>query len=87
MSTFSENWEQCMHGMGLLVPSVEDANEALEFVHKLHSAWENAGGNEQMTIGALIVLGAFVGVDETALAALGVAAEITATAYIAACIG
>jgi len=87
MSNFSESWEQCMHGNGLPVPSVEDANEALELMHKLHSAWENAGGDEQMTIGALIALGALAGVDEGALVVLGEVAQVAAALYISACIG
>jgi hypothetical protein len=86
MSAFAERWEQCMHGRGLPVPSVEDANEALEFVDKLHSAWENANGDEVMTIGALIALGAFTGVDEAAVEVLGEVAQVAAVLYISACI-
>ncbi len=87
MSSFSEGWEQCMHSSGLPVPNVEDANEALEFLHKLHSAWENAGGDEQLTIGALLALGAVVGFDEGALAVLGEVAQVAAVLYLSACVG
>ncbi len=86
MSTFSEQWVQCMHGNGLPVLSVEDAHEALELVDKLHQAMENAGGDVEVTIGALIAAGAIVGIDEAALVVLGEAAEVAAAIYISACI-
>lgn len=85
MSTFFENWVQCMDKNGFPVPSVETANEAIEFVHQLHSAWENAGGDEEMTIGALLALGAAAGIDEAALAVLGEIAEVAVLVYIGAC--
>ena len=87
MSEFSENWVACMHGNGLPVPDVEGVNEALEFVHKIHSAWENAGGGEELTIAALIAAGAFAGVDEAVLAVLAEAGAVVAAAYLSACIG
>jgi hypothetical protein len=86
MSEFSEAWAQCMHGNGFPVPDVETANEAVEFVHKLHSAWETAGGGEELTIASLIAAGAFVGADETVLAVLGEVAQIAVVMYITACI-
>jgi hypothetical protein len=87
MSQFSDAWVKCMHGNGLPVPEIQELNEALEFVDKIHSAFENATGKEEITIGALLAVGAFVGFDEAALAALTQAAAITATAYLAACVG
>jgi hypothetical protein len=90
MSVFFDRWGQCMHGSGLPIPSVEDANEALEFVHKLHSALEGSGAEAGVTIGALIALGAFAGVDEGGLAVLGEVAGVAAAVYISAsiaCIG
>ncbi len=88
MSQFSDDWVQCMHGSGLPVPNVEDANEALEYVHKIHSALENASGGEaEVTIGTLIALGAFAGVDEAVLIALGDVAQVAAALYISACLG
>ncbi|MBR0820237.1 hypothetical protein [Bradyrhizobium liaoningense] len=87
MSEFSENWVACMRGNGLPVPDVEGINEALEFVHKIHSAWENAGGGEELTIVALIAAGAFAGVDEAVLAVLAEAGAVAAVAYLSACIG
>jgi hypothetical protein len=86
MSAFSESWEHCMHDKGLPVPSVEDANEALELVDKIHQAIENAGGEAEVTIGALIVAGALVGVDEAALAVLSEVAQVAAALYISVCI-
>ena len=75
-----------MHGNGLPVPDVQTLNEALEFLDKVHSAWENAGGGEELLIGALIAGGAVVGVDEAALAVLGEVAQVAALAYLGACI-
>ena len=83
MNTFFGNWEQCMHGQGLPVPNAEDAKEALELLHKLHSAWENAGGDEAMTIGALLAAGAITGIDEEIL---GAVAQVVVVVYISACI-
>lgn len=87
MSAFFEKWEQCMHGHGFPVPNVEDANEAIELLHKLHSAWENAGGEEVMTIGALLATGAIIGIDEAVLMVLEEVAQIAVAIYIGACIG
>lgn len=53
MSQFSDNWVNCMHGNGLPVPELQELNEALEFVDKVHSAFENATAEEEITIGAL----------------------------------
>ena len=86
MSEFSEAWAQCMRRNGLPVPDLETANEALEFADKLHSAWENAGGGEELTIGALIAVGAFVGADEAVLTVLGEVAQVAAAIYITASI-
>jgi len=86
MGAFFDNWKQCMNGSGLPVPSVEDANQALEFVHQLHDAWEAAGGDEEMTIGALVAAGALTGVDEATLEVLGLVAQVAVTVYVAACV-
>jgi hypothetical protein len=86
MSAFSEAWAQCMHRNGLPVPDVETANEALEFIDALHSAWEHAGGGEELLIGGLIAAGAFVGADEAALTLLGHVAQVAAALYISACV-
>jgi hypothetical protein len=64
---------------------LDSAGDFLEWLEQLHSAWENAGGDEEMTLAALLALGAVVGVDETFVAAVGTAAQVTVLAYIAAC--
>lgn len=83
MSSFSDAWAHCMHGNGLPVPDVQTLNEALEFLDKVHSAWENAGGGEELLIGALIAGGAIV-VGEAALVVLGEVAQVAAFAYLGA---
>jgi hypothetical protein len=87
MSTFFESWQACMHRNGFPVPSVEDAKEAVELLHQLNQALENAGGEVEMTIGALIAAGALVGIDEGVLVVLGDVAQVAATVYIGTCIG
>jgi len=86
--SFSDDFNSCMSSSGLPTPSqvFDSLSDALEFLHTLHNAWENAGGDEEMTLAALVAAGALVGVDETALAALGAAAGITVVAYLAACL-
>ncbi|SIT43293.1 conserved hypothetical protein [Paraburkholderia ribeironis] len=86
MSAFSDRWTQCMQGSGFPVPTVEDANEALEVLHKVHDAWENSGGEAELTIGALLAAGAVVGVDEGVLATLGEVATVAVGVYISACV-
>ncbi|MCC8400460.1 hypothetical protein LJ655_00895 [Paraburkholderia sp. MMS20-SJTN17] len=85
MSAFSDRWSQCMQGSGFPVPTVDDVNEALDFLHKLHDASENSGGAE-VTIGALLAAGAVTGVDEAVLATLGEVAAVAVGVYIGACI-
>ncbi|WP_368622166.1 hypothetical protein [Paraburkholderia sp. BR13444] len=85
MSAFSDRWAQCMQGSGFPVPTVQDANEALEFLDKLHNALENSGGAD-VTIGALLAAGAVTGVDEAALATLGEVATVAVGVYIGACV-
>ena len=85
--SFSDDFKSCMSSNGLPVPTVEDLNQAKEIIEQVHQAWEAAGGDEQMTIAALVALGAATGVDEEVLAALATAGAITVGAYIAACVG
>jgi len=86
MSSFSKAWAKCMHDNGFPVIDAKTVADALEFVDSIHSAWEKAGGDKKVTIGALIAAGAFLGIDETALAVLGKAAKIVFIAYLGACI-
>ncbi|MDN5284228.1 MAG: hypothetical protein JWR38_502 [Mucilaginibacter sp.] len=87
MSTFFENWKQCMSNSVLPVPNIEDVNDAVEFLHQLHSAWENAGGEVETTIGTLIASGAAAGISEDALVVLGTVANIAVSLYISQGIG
>jgi hypothetical protein len=68
------------------VIDAETVEEAVEFVEDIHSKWEKAGGDKEVTIGALIAAGAFVGVGPEALKALNAAAKIVFLAYVTACI-
>ena len=95
MSEFSDNWAQCMRNGGFPVPTVETANEALEYLHKLHDAWENAGGGEELTIGELLLGGAavvgagaaVVEFGEDALVVLGQIGQVAVAFYLSACVG
>jgi hypothetical protein len=86
MSEFSDAWLGCMRGNNFPVIDAETVEDAIEFVDDIHEKWELAGGDEKVTIGALIAAGAFVGVDEGALKVLGAAAQIVFVAYVTACI-
>jgi len=84
--SFSDDFTSCMSSNGLPVPTVEDLNQAKEIIEQIHQAWEAAGGDEAMTIAALIALGAATGIDEEVLAALGAAAGVTVAVYISGCV-
>lgn len=87
MSEFSDQWAGCMHGNGLPVPDVEDANEALEMLHKLHSAWEGVGGEADLTIGALLATGLLTAAGGGLVEVLGEIAGVTVAMYLGACFG
>jgi hypothetical protein len=86
--SFSDDFSSCMSSNSLPSPGdiADSVGDLLEFVDKLHTAWESAGGDDEMLIGGLVALGAATGIDEAVLAALGEAASVTVLAYIAACV-
>ena len=77
--SFSDDLTSCMSP--LPAPTVEGANELMEFLDQLHSAWESSGGDEEMLLTALVAAGAVTGIDEAALATAG---TVTVAAYLAA---
>ena len=85
--SFSSDFTSCMSPLPTPGAVLDDAAEFMDWLEQLHGAWENAGGEEEMTLAALLALGAFTGVDETFVAAVGASAEITVVAYITACAG
>jgi hypothetical protein len=86
MATFFSDWESCMRQHGMPVPHVEDADEALELLHQLHSAAENAGilePDQVVTIGTLLAAGGLSQVvSEPALIVLAGVAQTAAVVYI-----
>jgi len=58
MSEFFNAWKGCMDGSSFPVPAVEDVNESLEFLHKLHDAWEQAGADEELLFAGLVAAAA-----------------------------
>jgi hypothetical protein len=84
---FSSDFISCMAPLPAPGQVVDDAGEFVDWLERLHGAWENAGGEEEMTLAALLALGAWAGVDETFVAAVAASAEITVVAYITACAG
>lgn len=84
--SFSDDWAQCMRSNGLPVITLEDLTDIKDYIEELHSAWENAGGDEEMTLAGLAALGAATGIDEGVLTALAAAGAVTVTAYIAGCV-
>ena len=83
---FGDSWAQCMSSNSMPVINLDDLSDVKEFIEQIHQAWENAGGEEETTIAALVAAGALTGVDEAALAVLADAVTITVVAYLAACI-
>lgn len=84
MSTFSSDWEHCMSQHGMPVPHLESADEALELLHQLHSAAENAGvePGHVVTLGTLIASGGLTLVGEPALVVLAGVAQTAAAVYV-----
>jgi hypothetical protein len=86
MSDFSDAWVNCMRRNGLPVVEAKTVEEAIDFVEKIHTAFEKVGGDDKVLIGALLVVGGAVGLDEAALAVLGQVATVAAVTYLGACI-
>jgi len=80
--SFESDLQSCLSP--LPAPTVDGMSELVEFLHQLHSAWENAGGDEETLVTALVAAGAVTGIDEAALAAAG---ELTVAAYVGALAG
>lgn len=80
---FGDDWADCMRSKGMPAITFDGLGEIKDFIEELHSAWENAGGEAETTLGALVAVGAVTGIDE---AALGAAAGLTVLVYISACV-
>lgn len=77
--SFSDDLTSCM--APLPAPTVEGADELMEFLDQLHSSWESSGGDDEMLLSGLVAAGAVTGVDEAALATAG---AVTVAAYLSA---
>jgi hypothetical protein len=68
--SFTDDFNTCMSSSGLPTPIqvFDSVSDALEFLHQLHTAWETAGGEADMTLAALAAAGAATGIDEGVLA-------------------
>ena len=77
--SFSDDLTNCMSP--LPAPTVEGADELMEFLDQLHSAWESSGGDDEMLLSGLVAAGAVTGIDEAALATAG---TVTVVAYLSA---
>jgi hypothetical protein len=75
-----------MSNKGMPVPTLETADEALELLHKLHSAAENAGvePGQILTLGTLIASGGLSAVGEGTLVILAGVAQTAVAVYVAA---
>jgi alanine dehydrogenase len=84
--TFASDWSACMSKKGMPVPTTETADEALELLHQLHSAAENAGvePGQILTIGTLIASGGLSAVGEGTLVILAGVAQTAVAVYVAA---
>jgi hypothetical protein len=84
--TFEAEFRWCMTAAGVPLPSevADDGAEMLRQLGDLKDAWENAGGDIDMTLGALAALGAEIGIDATMLAEAG---ALSVAAYVGAYTG
>jgi hypothetical protein len=91
MSTFSDRFTGCLSGKNLPAPLFESANEALEFIHKAHSAIEALGFNPEVTLAefaaAAVAAGLFGPAVGAALAeGAETAGEVLVVTFLAACV-
>jgi|HubBroStandDraft_5_1064220.scaffolds.fasta_scaffold10479_4 hypothetical protein len=82
--SFASDFKSCLSPLPAPDDFLDSADDFLEWLEKLHSAWESSGGDEEMLMAALVAAGAVTGIDEAGLAVL---AGATVSAYITACIG
>lgn len=84
--TFASDWSACMSKKGMPVPQVDSVGEALELLHQLHSAAENAGVEPAhlVTLGTLIASGGATFLGEPALVILGGVAQTLVAVYVSA---
>lgn len=84
--SFSDDFAQCMSPLPTPGQILDSADQIVEFLDQLHTAWESAGGDMEMTLGALAALGAATGLDESVVAILATAGEVLVSAYIGDCV-
>jgi catalase (peroxidase I) len=82
--SFADDFASCLSPLPTPGNVLDSASDVLEFLHKIHTAWENSGGDDEMLLSALVTAGAVSGIDEAAVAAAG---SVTVLAYIGACAG
>jgi NADH dehydrogenase FAD-containing subunit len=82
---FADDFASCLSPLPTPGQLGDSLSDLLEFLHKLHSAWEASGGDDEMLLTALVAGGA-LGIDEATASALAAAAGVTVVAYLAACI-
>lgn len=87
--SFTDDVNTCMSSSELPTPRqvFDSVSDALEFLHQLHTAWETAGGEADMTLAALAAAGAATGIDEGVLVILAAAGTVTVSFYLGACFG
>lgn len=84
---FSDDFKACLAPLPTPSEALDSLGEALEFIDKWHQALEAAGGDVEITLGAVAALGAAAGVDEAVLEVAGEAAQVTVMSYVTACAG
>jgi NADH dehydrogenase FAD-containing subunit len=83
---FADDFASCLSPLPTPGQLADTVGDLLDFLHKLHTAWEAAGGNDDELLTALVAGGA-TGIDEATAAVLAEAAGVTVVAYITACVG
>lgn len=91
--SWTDFFNRCMSDSGLPTPGelFNSAEEALDILHQLRTAWEASGGTDELTLQDLLVAATAAGISAAALEVLteivAVAATLTASAYLGACVG
>lgn len=84
---FSYDFKACLAPLPTPAEALDTLADIMEFIEKLHGAFEAAGGEAEVTLAAAATVGAAAGVDEAVLEVAATAGETAITVYIAACAG
>ena len=83
---FREAFTSCLRPLPTPGRLITNPGDVVTGLLDIHSAWSDAGGDQNLLMKTLVATGAVAGIDFAAIAALGgEAATLTVAAYLAAC--